>query len=155
MTKKQYILASFLAALPAWGLVAAMLWALLGAGFLEDAARRSAALWVVFGLTMFGGLVVSIFPFAAMIFPGLVPIGAMAGAPSGTAAPLPKSSGKSKPAAEEEEEEVDEELSESEEYSEDSSEEADSGEQMFDDDAMDDFDDFEEEDDSSKKKKKR
>lgn len=151
MTKKQYVLASFLAAVPAYGLVAAMLWSLLGAGMLQDGARVSIVMWVIFILTFLGGLVIGILPFGVLIFPGLMPMAAMAGAPSGTAAPASKAGGKSKPVAEEQEDEAEE----SEEYSEEFSDDADSGEQMFDDEAMEDFDDFEEEDDSSKKKKKR
>lgn len=152
MTKKQYVLASFLAALPAYGLVAAMLWSLFGAGMLQDGARVSAVMWVIFILTFLGGLVIGILPFAVLIFPGLMPIAAMAGAPAGIAAAAPKAGGKSKPAAAEEEDE--EEYSDSDEVAEEYSDEADSGEQMFDEDAMDDFDDFEEEDTSSKKKKR-
>ena len=151
MTKKQYVLASFLAAVPAYGLLAAMLWSLLGAGMLEDGARRSIVMWVIFILTAFGGILIGLLPFGVLIFPGLMPMAAMAGAPSGTAAPASKAGGKSKPVAEEQEDEAEE----SEEYSEEFSDDADSGEQMFDDEAMEDFDDFEEEDDSSKKKKKR
>ncbi|MFO0979589.1 MAG: hypothetical protein U0996_24525 [Planctomycetaceae bacterium] len=151
MTKKQYVLASFLAAVPAYGLVAAMLWSLFGAGMLQDGARVSAVMWVIFILTFLAGLVIGILPFGVLIFPGLMPMAAMAGAPSGTAAPASKAGGKSKPVAEEHEDEAEE----SEEYSEEFSDDADSGEQMFDDEAMEDFDDFEEEDDSSKKKKKR
>ncbi len=151
MTKKQYVLASFLAAVPAYGLVAAMLWSLFGAGMLQDGARVSAVMWVIFILTFLAGLVIGILPFGVLIFPGLMPMAAMAGAPSGTAAPASKAGGKSKPVAEEQEDEAEE----SEEYSEEFSDDADSGEQLFDDDAMEDFDDFEEEDDSNKKKKKR
>jgi hypothetical protein len=148
MTKKQYILASFLAAVPAYGLIAAMLWAAAVAGMLEDGARVSAALWVIFILTFLGGLVIGALPFAVLIFPGLMPIAAMAGAPAGSPAAQSKAAGKSKPAD-------DEELSDSEEYS-----ESDEYSDEFSDDAGDSFDDepledFEEEDDSSKKKKKR
>ncbi|MBL8813287.1 MAG: hypothetical protein JNM43_24180 [Planctomycetaceae bacterium] len=151
MTKKQYVLASFLAALPAYGLVAAMLWSLFGAGMLQDGARVSAVMWVIFILTFLGGLVIGILPFAVLIFPGLMPIAAMAGAPAGIAPAASKASGKSKPAAEEADEEEYEEAGEdAEEYSDD----ADSGEQMFDEEPLDDFDDFEEEDNSSKKKKR-
>lgn len=151
MTKKQYVLASFLAALPAYGLVAAMLWSLFGAGMLQDGARVSAVMWVIFILTFLGGLVIGILPFAVLIFPGLMPIAAMAGAPAGIAPAASKASGKSKPAAEEADEEEYEEAGEdAEEYSDD----AESGEQMFDEEPLDDFDDFEEEDTSSKKKKR-
>ncbi len=148
MTKKQYILASFLAAVPAYGLIAAMLWAMISAGMLEDGSRVSAVLWVVFGLTFFGGLVMGFFPFAVLLFPGLMPIAATAGAPIGSASAPSKPAGKSKPA------DNDEELSDSEEYS-DSDEYADDSGDSFDDEPLEDFDEFEEEDDSSKKKKKR
>ena len=153
MTKKQYVLASFLAALPAYGLVAAMLWSLFGAGMLQDGARVSAVMWIIFILTFLGGLVIGILPFAVLIFPGLMPIAAMAGAPAGIAPAASKAGGKSKPAAAEEEE-VEEEYETSDEDAEEYSDDSESGEQMFDEEAMDDFDDFEEEDNSSKKKKR-
>lgn len=148
MTKKQYILASFLAAVPAYGLIAAMLWAMISAGMLEDGSRVSAVLWVVFGFTFLGGLVMGFFPFAVLVFPGLMPIAAAAGAPAGAPAAPSKPAGKPKPADE------DEDLTNSEEYSE-SDEYTDEAGDAFDDEPMEDFDDFEEEDDSSKKKKKR
>lgn len=152
MTKKQYILASFLAAVPAYGLIAAMLWAAAVAGMLEDGARVSAVLWVIFILTFLGGLVIGALPFAVLIFPGLMPMAAMAGAPAGSASTQPKPAGKSKPAANDEELSDSDEDSETDEYADEFSDDAGDS---FDDEPMEDFDEFEEDDDSSKKKKKR
>lgn len=152
MTKKQYVLASFLAAVPAYGLIAAMLWAMISAGMLEDGSRVSAALWVVFILTFLGGLTIGVLPFAVLIFPGLMPIAAMAGAPAGSPPAQPKDGGKSKPADDEEELSDSEEYADSEEYSEEYSED---DKDSFEDEPLEDFGDFEEEDDDASKKNKK
>lgn len=74
MNRKQFVAAAFAAAIPAYLLVASMVWALFQGGMLGDEARVSAALWVVFVIAALGGIIIGVLPFAVVIFPGLYPI---------------------------------------------------------------------------------
>lgn len=87
MTKKQFVLSAFVAAIPAFLLVAVVVLSLMDAenGILTDGAKPSIALWVAFVGTALGALVMGILPFAVMIFPGLYPMAAVAAAPAAAA----------------------------------------------------------------------
>lgn len=88
VNRKQFVAVAFAAAIPAYLLVAAMVWALFQGGMLGDEAKVSAALWVIFVISALGGIVIGVLPFAIVIFPGLYP---MAATVSGSApAPVPQ-----------------------------------------------------------------
>jgi len=82
MTKKQFVLSAFAAAIPAYLLIGSMVWSLFQGGMLTDQARVSVALWAVFIIVALGGLLIAFLPFAVLIFPGLYPVAA-----AGTVAP--------------------------------------------------------------------
>jgi hypothetical protein len=82
MNRKQFVASAFAAAIPAYLLVASMVWALFQGGMLGDEAKVSAALWAVFVLAALGGIVIGVLPFAIVIFPGLYPMAAAAAAPA-------------------------------------------------------------------------
>lgn len=89
MTKKQFVLSAFAAAIPAYLLIGSMVWSLFQGGMLTDQARVSVALWAVFIIAALGGLLIAVLPFAVLIFPGLYPVaaaGAVAPGNSGAAA---------------------------------------------------------------------
>lgn len=85
MNRKQFVAAAFAAAIPAYLLIAAMVYALFQGGMLGDDARVSAVLWVVFVTAALGGIIIGVLPFAVVIFPGLYPIAAAVPAPAGPA----------------------------------------------------------------------
>ncbi len=85
MTKKQFVLSAFAAAVPAYLLIGSMVWSLFQGGMLTDQARVSVALWVVFIVVALGGLVIGVLPFAVLIFPGLYPVAAAGAVAAGTA----------------------------------------------------------------------
>lgn len=85
MNRKQFVAAAFAAAIPAYLLIAAMVYALFQGGMLGDDARVSAILWVIFVMAALGGIIVGVLPFAVVIFPGLYPIAAAVPAPAGPA----------------------------------------------------------------------
>jgi hypothetical protein len=87
MNRKQFVASAFAAAIPAYLLVASMVWALFQGGMLGDEAKVSAALWVVFVLAALGGIIIGVLPFAIVIFPGLYPMAAAATAGSPPSAP--------------------------------------------------------------------
>jgi hypothetical protein len=89
MNRKQFVASAFAAAIPAYLLVASMVWALFQGGMLGDEAKVSAALWVVFVIAALSGIIIGVLPFAIVIFPGLYPIAAAASgsASATTAAP--------------------------------------------------------------------
>ncbi len=100
MTKKQFVLSAFAAAIPAYLLIGSMVWSLFQGGMLTDQARVSVALWAVFIVVALGGLLIAVLPFAVLIFPGLYPVaaagtvapgnsGAAAGSTGNSAAPEP------------------------------------------------------------------
>lgn len=133
MTKKQYILVSIVAAVPAAALLVFLVLGLLQ-GMLSDGATVSVVLWIVWVLAALGSASVAFLPFAIMFFPGLMPEPSLAavGVSDNFAAP----SRRSEPMADDEESSFDEDVEES-EYSDDEE-----GEQLFEDDALgDDFDD--------------
>jgi uncharacterized membrane protein len=74
MTKKQFVLSAFVAAIPAFLLIAVVVLVLMDAetGILTDGAKPSIALWVAFVGSALGALVMGVLPFAVMIFPGLM-----------------------------------------------------------------------------------
>jgi hypothetical protein len=76
MTKKQFVLSAFVAAIPAFLLLAVVVLSLMDAtsGILTDGAKPSIALWVAFVGSAIGALVMGVLPFAVMIFPGLYPV---------------------------------------------------------------------------------
>ncbi|MFM7057820.1 MAG: hypothetical protein ACKO2P_12950 [Planctomycetota bacterium] len=76
MNRKQFVAAAFAAAIPAYLLIASMVWALFQGGMLGDDAKVSAVLWVVFVIAALGGIMIGVLPFAVVIFPGLYPIAA-------------------------------------------------------------------------------
>jgi hypothetical protein len=76
MTKKQFVLSAFAAAIPAYLLIGSMVWSLFQGGMLTDTAKVSIALWVVFIVVALGGLIIGVLPFAVLIFPGLYPVAA-------------------------------------------------------------------------------
>ena len=82
MTKKQFVLSAFVAAIPAFLLIAVVVLVLMDAetGILTDGAKPSIALWVAFVGSALGALVMGVLPFAVMIFPGLYPMAAVAAA---------------------------------------------------------------------------
>ncbi len=82
MTKKQFVLSAFVAAIPAFLLIAVVVLSLMDAetGILTDGAKPSIALWVAFVGSALGALVMGVLPFAVMIFPGLYPMAAVAAA---------------------------------------------------------------------------
>jgi hypothetical protein len=88
VNRKQFVAAAFAAAIPAYLLVASMVWALFQGGMLGDEAKVSAALWVIFVIAALGGIIIGVLPFAIVIFPGLYPIAA-AGTSSGGPATAP------------------------------------------------------------------
>ena len=129
MTKKQYILVSIVAAVPAAALLVFLVLGLLQ-GMLSDSATVSPVLWIVWVLAALGSASVAFLPFGIMFFPGLMPEPSLAAA--GVSDRLAAPSRKSEPVTDDE---GDEEKSE---YSDDEEE----GEQLFEDDALgDDFDD--------------
>ena len=83
MTKKQFVLSAFAAAIPAYLLIGSMVWSLFQGGMLTDTAKVSMALWVVFIVVALGGLVIGVLPFAVLIFPGLYPVAAAGTVPAG------------------------------------------------------------------------
>ncbi|MEY3457299.1 MAG: hypothetical protein RL215_456 [Planctomycetota bacterium] len=85
MNRKQFVASAFAAAIPAYLLVASMVWALFQGGMLGDEAKVSAALWVVFVLAALGGITIGVLPFAIVIFPGLYPMAATASGSASTA----------------------------------------------------------------------
>jgi len=89
MTKKQFVLSAFVAAIPAFLLIAVVVLSLMDSesGILTDGAKPSIALWVAFGGSALGALIMGVLPFAVLIFPGLYPVAAVA-----TAAPAPTGS---------------------------------------------------------------
>jgi hypothetical protein len=88
VNRKQFVAVAFAAAIPAYLLVAAMVWALFQGGMLGDEAKVSVALWVIFVISALGGIIIGVLPFAIVIFPGLYP---MAATVSGSApAPVPQ-----------------------------------------------------------------
>jgi len=103
MTKKQFVLSAFAAAIPAYLLIGSMVWSLFQGGMLTDTAKVSIALWVVFIVVALGGLVIGVLPFAVLIFPGLYPVAAAGTMPTG-AGPESGSAGKSSSAADEDSE---------------------------------------------------
>ena len=133
MTKKQYILVSIVAAVPAAALLVFLVLGLLQ-GMLSDGATVSVVLWIVWVLAALGSASVAFLPFAIMFFPGLMPEPSLAAA--GVSDNFAAPSRKSEPMADDEESSFDEDVEES-EYSDDEE-----GEQLFEDDALgDDFDD--------------
>ena len=135
MTKKQYILVSSVAALPAAALLVFLVLGLLQ-GMLSDTATVSPVLWIIWVLAALGSASVAFLPFAIMFFPGLMPEPSLAaaGVSDNFAAPSRKSEPVDDEGDEDNEFEDDEEESE---YSDDEE-----GEQLFEDDALgDDFDD--------------
>jgi hypothetical protein len=116
VNRKQFVAVAFAAAIPAYLLVAAMVWALFQGGMLGDEAKVSAALWVIFVISALGGIIIGVLPFAIVIFPGLYP---MAATVSGSGpAPVPQAAPgvagrKGKQATEEEDVERPEESAES------------------------------------------
>lgn len=86
MNRKQFVAAAFAAAIPAYLLIAAMVYALFQGGMLGDEAKVSAVLWVVFVIAALGGIIIGVLPFAVVIFPGLYPIAAAGPASVGPAA---------------------------------------------------------------------
>jgi hypothetical protein len=82
MTKKQFVLSAFAAAIPAYLLIGSMVWSLFQGGMLTDTAKVSIALWVVFIVVALGGLVIGVLPFAVLIFPGLYPVAAAGTVPA-------------------------------------------------------------------------
>jgi len=93
VNRKQFVAAAFAAAIPAYLLIAAMVYALFQGGMLGDEAKVSAVLWVIFVTAALGGIIIGVLPFAVVIFPGLYPIAAAGPAPAGPAA-QPASGGK-------------------------------------------------------------
>jgi hypothetical protein len=88
VNRKQFVAVAFAAAIPAYLLVAAMVWALFQGGMLGDEAKVSATLWVIFVISALGGIIIGVLPFAIVIFPGLYP---MAATVSGSGpAPVPQ-----------------------------------------------------------------
>lgn len=85
MNRKQFVAAAFAAAIPAYLLIAAMVYALFQGGMLGDEAKVSAVLWVVFVTAALGGIIIGVLPFAVVIFPGLYPIAAAGPAPASPA----------------------------------------------------------------------
>jgi hypothetical protein len=137
MTKKQYILVSIVAALPAAALLVFLVLGLLK-GMLSDSATVSPVLWIVWVLAALGSASVAFLPFGIMFFPGLMPEPSLAAA--GVSDRLAAPSRKSEPVTDDEgdEENEFEDDGEESEYSDDEEE----GEQLFEDDALgDDFDD--------------
>ena len=137
MTKKQYILVSIVAALPAAALLVFLVLGLLK-GMLSDSATVSPVLWIVWVLAALGSASVAFLPFGIMFFPGLMPEPSLAAA--GVSDRLAAPSRKSEPVTDDEgdEENESEDDGEESEYSDDEEE----GEQLFEDDALgDDFDD--------------
>lgn len=133
MTKKQYILVSIVAAVPAAALLVFLVLGLLQ-GMLSDGATVSVVLWIVWVLAALGSASVAFLPFAIMFFPGLMPEPSLAAA--GVSDNFAAPSRRSEPIADDEESSFDEDVEES-EYSDDEE-----GEQLFEDDALgDDFDD--------------
>lgn len=98
MTKKQFVLSAFAAALPAYLLIGAMVWSLFQGGMLTDTAKVTIALWVVFIVVAVGGLIIGVLPFAVLIFPGLYPVAA-AGTTPAAAGSQSGANGKSSSAA--------------------------------------------------------
>jgi hypothetical protein len=136
MTKKQYILVSIVAAVPAAALLVFLVLGLLQ-GMLSDGATVSPALWIVWVLAALGSASVAFLPFAIMFFPGLMPEPSLVGA--GGSENLAAPSRQSEPLADDDdgEESAFDEDSEESEYADDEE-----GEQLFEDDALgDDFDD--------------
>lgn len=137
MTKKQYILVSIVAAVPAAALLVFLVLGLLQ-GMLSDSATVSPVLWIVWVLAALGSASVAFLPFGIMFFPGLMPEPSLAAA--GVSDRLAAPSRKSEPVTDDEgdEENESEDDGEESEYSDDEEE----GEQLFEDDALgDDFDD--------------
>lgn len=95
MNRKQLVGSAFAAAIPAYLLVASMVWALFQGGMLGDDAKVSAALWAVFVLAALGGIIIGVLPFAIVIFPGLYPMAAAAPGP-GIVPPGPEGTGSKK-----------------------------------------------------------
>jgi len=87
VNRKQFVAAAFAAAIPAYLLVAAMVYALFQGGMLGDEAKVSAVLWVVFVIAALCGIIIGVLPFAVVIFPGLYPIAAPVASPAGPATP--------------------------------------------------------------------
>lgn len=81
MNRKQYVAVAFSAAIPAYLLVASVVWALFQGGMLGDEAKVSAALWVVVVVSALGGIILGVLPFAVVIFPGLSPTAPAGAAP--------------------------------------------------------------------------
>lgn len=79
MNKKQVIAVSFIAAIPAIGLLVFLVLGLLQ-GMLSDGATVSITLWIVWVLAALASVVVGFLPFAILFFPGLMPEPATAGA---------------------------------------------------------------------------
>ncbi|MEY4186591.1 MAG: hypothetical protein ACOVRM_06215 [Planctomycetaceae bacterium] len=91
MTKKQFVLSAFVAAIPAFLLIAVVVLSLMDSetGILTDGAKPSIALWVAFVGSALGALVMGVLPFAVMIFPGLYPMAAVATAAGPAAGGVP------------------------------------------------------------------
>jgi len=94
MTKKQFVLSAFVAAIPAFLLIAVVVLSLMDSetGILTDGAKPSIALWVAFVGSALGALVMGVLPFAVMIFPGLYPMAAVTTAAGPAAGAVPKGS---------------------------------------------------------------
>lgn len=86
MNRKQFVAAAFAAAIPAYLLIAAMVYALFQGGMLGDEAKVSVVLWVIFVTAALGGIIIGVLPFAVVIFPGLYPIASTGPVPAGPAA---------------------------------------------------------------------
>lgn len=132
MNKKQVIAVSFVAAIPAIGLLVFLVLGLLK-GMLSDGATVSVTLWIVWVLAAFASIVVGFLPFALLFFPGLLPEHATAGADDLAMSGAPAAPVRKQPS--DDDEGTDEDFEESDEVE-------DEGEQLFEDDALDqDFDD--------------
>ncbi len=90
MTKKQFVLTSFTAAIPAYLLVAAMISSLFQNGMLTDDASVSTVMWVIFTVTGIGVILIGFLPFAVMLFPGLYPTSGVADNKAPAAPPAPE-----------------------------------------------------------------
>lgn len=153
MNKKQVIIVSSIAAVPAAALLFVLGLGLLQ-GMLSDGASVSILLWIIWVVAVLGCVAVAFLPFAIAFYPGLLPAPAVVGAAAGDSSiadssfGIPQRQSVDSDALDEGEEEFDEDTADS-----------DSGEQLFEDGALD--DDFDDDfgntfdDDDAKPKKRR
>lgn len=73
MSKMQFVLTGFAAAVPGYLLIYAMISSLFYDGMLTDDARVSTLMWIVFSVTGVGAILIGFLPFAVVVFPGLYP----------------------------------------------------------------------------------